>query len=184
MKDIDIFAADLFEEAKRFLEKAKETEDDEGRKAFLHAALLLGVSSLEAHINAISDEMSERPNLSILDLSLLLEREYAFDHDKGEFKLTKKLKMINLIERIEFIVSRFTLSGKKLNTSEDWWSKLRQGIDIRNSLVHPKDKQVVTPQQIELAFEGILGVLDAIYMALYEQHFPALGRRFDSRMDF
>jgi len=37
---------------------------------------------------------------------------------------------------------------------------------------------------VEHAFEGILGVFDAVYMALYEQHFPALGRRFDSTMDF
>src|SRR4030042_1496324 len=57
MNEIDIFASELFEEAKRFLEKAREDENKEGQKAYLHAALLLGMSSLEAHINAISEEM-------------------------------------------------------------------------------------------------------------------------------
>ncbi|MGB8658626.1 MAG: hypothetical protein WCE90_12720 [Candidatus Zixiibacteriota bacterium] len=182
MKDIDIFATELFEEAKRFLEKAKEDEGEVGKKAFLHAALLLGISSLEAHLNAISDEMAERPGLGILELSILSERQYSFE--KGKFKLTKKLKIYNLIDRIEFIVSRFALPGKRLDTNADWWCKLNQGIDMRNSLVHPKEKHVVTYQHVKHAFEGILGVLDAIYMALYEQHFPALGRRFDSSMDF
>lgn len=41
MKDIDSFATELFEEAKRFLEKASEAKKEEGKKAFLHAALLL-----------------------------------------------------------------------------------------------------------------------------------------------
>ena len=54
MSEIDAFATELFEEAKRFLEKAKEAVNAESERAFLHAALLLGISSLEAHINAIS----------------------------------------------------------------------------------------------------------------------------------
>lgn len=49
MKEIDVFASELFEEAKRFLEKAEDPNVEEGQKAFLHAALLLGMSSLEAH---------------------------------------------------------------------------------------------------------------------------------------
>jgi len=182
MKDIDIFASELFEEAKRFLEKAQETENEVGKKAFLHAALLLGISSLEAHLNAVSDEMAERPDLGILELSILLEKGYFFE--KGRFRLSNKLKMYNLIDRIEFIVNHFKLPGKGLDTSADWWGKLNQGIDLRNSLVHPKEKYIITYQQVEHAFEGILGTLDAIYMALYEQHFPALGRRLDSSMEF
>lgn len=183
MLEIDAFAADLFEEAKRFLEKAKDTHDDTGRKAFLHAALLLGISALEAHVNAIADEMVERTGfqqLNTLELSMLLEKVYVFD--KGEFKLTKKLKMYNLVERIEFIILRF--SGKRIDTEAEWWSKLHQGINLRNSLVHPKDKQHLTPEQVVSAFEGILGVLDAMHFALYKQHFPGLGRQFHSKMDF
>ena len=95
MLEIDIVAVELFEEAKRFLEKAEETSDSEGRKAFLHAALLLGISALEAHVNAIADEMLGRggSNLNLLERSILLEKEYVFEN--GEFKLTKKLKMYN-----------------------------------------------------------------------------------------
>jgi hypothetical protein len=183
MLEIDAFAADLFEEAKRFLEKASDSSDDTGRKAFLHAALLLGISALEAHVNAIADEMAERvaseqPN--VLERSILLERDYTFE--KGEFRITHKLKMYNLVERIEFIVLHF--SGKRIGAETEWWSKLHQGIDLRNSLVHPRDKQYITPEQVVSAFEGVLGVLDAMYLALYRQHFPGLGRQFHSKMDF
>lgn len=182
MQDIDVFASELFEEAKRFLEKAKEAENEEGKNAFLHAALLLGMSSLEAHINAISEEMSERKGLNLLDLSVLSEKDFNFD--KGEYKLTKKLKIYNLTDRILFISKRFAMTGKKIDTNADWWSKLHQGIDLRNSLVHPKEKHTITYEQVESTFEGILGALDAIYVVLYKQHFPSLGQHLDSEMSF
>lgn len=180
MLEIDTFAADLFEEAKRFLEKAKEANDTQGKKAYLHATLLLGVSALEAHVNAIACEMLERGELDILERSILSEREYIFD--KGSFDLINKLKMYNLIDRIEFLVRRF--SDTRIDVNAEWWGKLHEGIGMRNSLVHPKNEQDITPKQVELAFEGILGVLDAMYMALYKTHFPALGRQFDSKMSF
>jgi hypothetical protein len=182
MKAIDIFATELFEEAKRFLEKAKECGDTAGRIPFLHAALLVGISSLEAHINAIAQEMSARSGLDITDHSILSEKELVFD--KGEFELTNRLKMYHLPDRILFISKRFGLSGKKLETNADWWSKLHQAIDERNSLIHPKESHTINYDQVESAFEGILGTLDALYMVLYNQHFPALGRKFDSKMDF
>lgn len=183
MKDIDLFAAELFEEAKRFLEKARDEGSDEGKRAFLHAALVVGMSSLEAHINAISDEMAERPNLGVLDLSILLEKEYRFE--KGRFKIvSNKLKMYNLVERIEYLADHFAMTENNFNKDTPWWGKLNQGINTRNSLVHPKDGHNITIQQVEDAFEGILGVLDALYLTIYGQHFPPLGRRFDSTMVF
>jgi hypothetical protein len=182
MKEIDIFATELFEEAKRFLEKAKEATDNEGQKAFLHAALLLGISSLEAHINAVSQEMSERSDLSAVENSVLLEKDFVFDD--GEFKLANRLKMYNLTDRILFISKHFALKGKKIDTSAVWWSQLHQGIDERNSLVHPKEKHTITYKKVKSTFEGIIGVLDEIYMMLYNSHFPALGRQIDSKMSF
>ena len=48
MAAIDDFAALLFDEAKAFLENAKSASSEEARTSYLHAALLLGFSSLEA----------------------------------------------------------------------------------------------------------------------------------------
>ncbi len=182
MQEIDAFASELFEEAKRFLEKSKEPCNGEGKKAFLHAALLLGMSSVEAHINAICEEMSERNGLNLLDLSILTEKEINFD--KGQYKLTKKLKIYNLTDRIMYIAKRFAMTGKNLDINSEWWPKLHQAIDLRNSLVHPKAKRDITYEQVKSAFEGILGVLDALYIVLYDKHFPALGRCLDSKMNF
>jgi len=182
MEEIDIFASELFEEAKRFLEKSKEHHDTGGQRAFLHASLLLGMSSLEAYINAICEEMAERHDLNLLDRSILTEKEVIFE--KGQYKLTKKLKIFSLVDRITYISKKFATFGKELDTNSDWWSKLHQGIDLRNSIVHPKSKKEVTYEQVESAFEGILRVIDALFILLYDRHFPALGRHFDSTMTF
>jgi len=175
MQEIDVFASELFEEAKRFLEKAKEPCDGDGKRAFLHTALLLGICSLEAHINSICDEMSERKGLNLLDLSILQEKEINFE--QGEYKLTARLKIYNLIDRIAYLERHF-------DRTASWWSKLNEGIELRNSLVHPKAKRDITYEQVERAFDGILSLLDSLYMVIYEKRFPALGRGLNSRMGF
>jgi hypothetical protein len=59
MQSFDEFSRLLLEEAKRFLEKAKGTEDP-GQSAYLHAALTLGACALEAHVNAVCDDFLTR----------------------------------------------------------------------------------------------------------------------------
>ncbi len=58
MAEIDELSVQLLEQAKRFLEKADESTG-EGESAYCNAALLLGSCALEAHINAIADELTQ-----------------------------------------------------------------------------------------------------------------------------
>src|SRR5882724_8143500 len=105
MPSFDEFSRQLLEEAKRFLEKAKGTKDP-GQSAYLHAALTLAVCALEAHVNAICDDFLIRSDLSILDRSILSERIHELID--GEFKITDRLKMYRLDDRIEFLFRRFS----------------------------------------------------------------------------
>jgi hypothetical protein len=90
--------------------------------------------------------------------------------------------MYNLLDRIEFIMFRF--AHKRVSINADWWGKLHQGINERNAIVHPKNKHELTVKSVKLAFEGILGMLDELYTALYQKPFPARGRKLDSNMNF
>jgi len=49
MSDIDQFARQLLEEAKRFFERANSGESDDATHAFLHAALMLGFCAFEMY---------------------------------------------------------------------------------------------------------------------------------------
>jgi hypothetical protein len=181
MSEFDQFSFTLFEQAKRFLEKSKSEDTAERKIPYLNAALVIGVSSLEAHVNAIADEMLMRNGLTILDRSILSEA--AFYLKDGEFVLNeRKLKMYRLLDRIEFIHLRF--SGKPLDKNSKWWSKLKLAQNKRNSLVHPKEKFVLTEKIVESSLEGILGALNALYSTLYKKSYPALGRRLDSNLNF
>jgi hypothetical protein len=75
VSDIDQFASLLLDEAKRFLEKSQESQNDAATNANLHAALMLGFSALEAHTNAIGDDFVLRQDLTPHDRGVLEEKE-------------------------------------------------------------------------------------------------------------
>src|SRR5437867_1022594 len=106
MHGVDDFASRLLEEAKRFHEKARDEVDGDGKQAYLHAAIVLACCSLEAHINSIAEDFLVRTDLSVLERSILAEREYRLED--GEFTITDALKIHRLTDRIEFIYRRFS----------------------------------------------------------------------------
>lgn len=179
MSEIDTFATLLLEEAKRFLENATAADDDIRRDAYLHAALMLGFSSLEAHVNAMCGEFSTRPELSAHEKALLLEQDVKLV--KGEFKLTG-FKMNRLEERMTFLHTRF--SGQPLDKGTPWWAALSSAIDVRNKLIHPKGVQAVTIPAVKSAINAIVDTIDALYQAIYKKKFPAASRGLLSRLTF
>lgn len=183
MNDFDRLSSNLFEEAKRFLEKATNASGDlAARGAYAHAALLLGFSSLEAHVNAVAEELAERPHLGVLDISILTERDYALD--SGLFQATQKLKMYRLEDRLLYIFANFSVLGSPAPTSALWWPKLKAGTDLRNQLVHPKANVAVEPAQVECALLAILECLNSLYLAVFSRPFPPHKRGLQSVLSF
>ena len=179
MTEFDQFASDLLEESKRFLERANVTPDADSKQAFLHAALLLSFSSLEAHINAIVDDFRARQDFSVYELGLLLEREVRLEN--GEFVLGG-LKMSRMEDRIEFLCRKFT--GLPIDKQEIWWMQLKGATDLRNKLVHPKEAQNVTGTGVSLAMTAIISAIDALYRSIYKRPFPAANLGLQSRKTF
>jgi hypothetical protein len=64
MTEIDAYAFGLLEMSKRFLEKGKAASGNDGGEPCLAAALLIGVAALEAHVNAVGEELLVRGGLS------------------------------------------------------------------------------------------------------------------------
>lgn len=183
MTEIDELANSLFEEAKRFLEKAQSESDQANCTAYLHAAINLGFCSLEAHVNSIADDFLSRDEIDVLDRSILLERDIHLVD--GRFEVDgKKLRIYRLDDRIQYIYRRF--SSKKLDRNASWWSQLKTGLDIRNRLTHPKS-QTVTPlnnKTAEQVLQAILDALTALYKAVYKRDFPAARRGLTSNLSF
>jgi hypothetical protein len=177
---IDAFASSLLEEAKRFLEKASTEKDTTGINAYLHASLLLAFSSLEAHINAISEDFVKRPELSVLEKGLLSEREVRLE--EGEFIVTNQLKISRLEDRISFLYRRF--AGTSLDRQSDWWCQLSGAMDLRNKLSHPKDAHDVTLLSVTSAIRSIVATLDTLYRTIYKRALPAAKLGLRSKADF
>jgi hypothetical protein len=180
LADIDAYASSLLEVAKRFLEKGLVASDEESGKPYLTASLLIGVAALEAHLNAIAEEMSERAGLGVLERSILQERDYRLD--KGEFQLGKALKMYRLEDRLEFIFKNFS-KATSLRTAP-WWSALQGALDLRNKIVHPKGSPNLTKVAVEKALQAIIDCLNALYFALFKKGLPGYKRGLDSILTF
>ena len=176
----DEFSRSLFEEAKRFLELAKSSEDDIGMNAHLHAALVLGIASTEAHVNSIADDFLTRGDLNPLEISILAEKEVVLE--KGHFEVTDRLKMYRLEDRIEFLCTRFASSP--LDKSSPWWSEFKEGLRLRNGLIHPREFPEITVAKVEEILLAIVKLLDSIYRSIYKRAFPSATRGLDSAFEF
>ncbi len=177
MNEMDEFASSLLEEAKRFLEKAGET--DNGSIPHCHAALMLGFCALEAHTNAIADEMALTSGLCLGDLGVLLEKEVKLEN--GELRLGN-FKMYRLEDRILFLYHKF--SGTALDRKASWWSELSNATMLRNRLTHPKDTTAISAGDVQRALRSIIDTINALYLAIYKRPFPASTLQLQSRYDF
>lgn len=180
MGDVDAFASQLLEEAKRFLEKAVCEADAEGKAAYLHAALSLVFSALEAHVNSIADDFLVRDDLSLLDRSILSERDVQLDN--GQHVLTDRLRMYRLEDRIEFLYRRFC--GALLDKNSAVWSRFKSGLNLRNRLTHPKEAAEITEQLTRQALTAVVDLLDLLYRGIYKRPYPTAKRGLDSNLAF
>jgi hypothetical protein len=178
--EIDLFANQVLEEAKRFLEKAGESADSVAEAANLHAALMLSFCSLEAHVNSICEEFSIRQDLSAHEKALLLEKEVRLED--GEFRLGSTLKMARLEDRMEFLHSKF--AGKPIDRSSAWWGRLNEAAKLRNKLTHAKTVPPVTQAAVKDAILAIVQALDSLCRAIYKRGFPSAGQGLASSLSF
>jgi hypothetical protein len=181
MNSFDTFAYQLWEEAKRFNEKAIDSIDPSAKEPFFHATILIGMSALEAYINGICEDLLTNPNIPIHEQSILYEKEIQFD--SGEFKIGEKLQMYRLTDRIEFLFFKF--SRIKINgTTHPWYGNLKASIKLRNSLVHPKESVRVTESNTNILLESVKECLQQISKIVYGKEFPFVKLELQSKLTF
>lgn len=180
MAAIDDFSALLFEEAKAFLEKAKTATSSEARTAYLHASLLVGFCSFEAHLNSIADDFLTRPELGLLDQSILSEKKVELKG--GEYALTNQLQMFRMDDRIEYLLKRF--STTPLDKNARYWGEFKAATKLRNELTHPKTPPLINIDSTERALESILDLLDVMYKSIYKRRHPSYNLGMDTQITF
>jgi hypothetical protein len=178
--DFDAFADQLWEESKRFFQKAVEAPEKSGKTANLHAALMLSFCALEARVNSISEEASLRTDLSEHERGLVLERDVRLED--GRFKVQTALRITRLEDRIEFLHTR--LSGKQIDKTEIWWAQLQTAIHLRNDLTHAKAVPEITELSVKAALQAILKTLDVLSRTIYNRKLPAADTGLHSALRF
>lgn len=181
MVDFDKFLITLLDESIRFYEKGTGEESEDGKRAYLHASLLLGMSSLEAFLNSIADDLLSRPDgLPIIEQGLIAEKEVKLVN--GKFQLTEQLKISRTTDRIEYLYRKF--SGKSIKDHNPMWSELIQGMKLRNDLVHPKATQDITVNQVKKTLQAIIDTINILSYSIYKKNIPFTQRGLTSTMTF
>lgn len=176
MSDFEAYSGELLLSSKQFLNDAqalKHNNQMQQRQRALRASLTHAFFFLEAQLNYLAAHFSNRPEFSVLEQSLLSEKDISLE--KGQFVLTKKTKFFSLQDRIEFLLSHFSPDLAKAKGT--WFSDLTLSIDVRNRLVHPKQAHTLEFSEVERAILAVLGCLSALYSAIFGKDFPlaALG---------
>jgi len=142
--------------------------------------LLLGFSALEAHVSGVADELRMRNGLNIMDHSILSERDVVLEN--GEFQLTDKLKMYRLEDRLSYLFAKF---GNATSLAKfGWWNPLKEGMRLRNQLVHPKAGLDLSIDEVAKALLGILDCLNELYVIIFGKGHPSYNRKLDSNLSF
>jgi hypothetical protein len=175
------FASELLEEAKRFLEKANETDDQHGKKAFLHAAVMVGFAAVEAHLNAIADDFLSRTDLDPHERGLLAE--HTVELIDGEFQEQSTLKIWRIEDRVLFLCRRF--SKKPIDRSAPYWSSFIEASRLRNGLIHPTlDPPTIDAASAIRCLNAIIELLGFMFASIYRRKLPAYSRKLSSRLTF
>lgn len=178
MSSFDAYTLQLLEQAKRFYEKANENDLDESKIAYLHASLLLAICYIEAVVNNIVNEFEKTKLFDINEKAVLQEKDIVLV--KGSFQLSH-FKMTRFFDKLDILFIKFT---KNVPNSCTWWSHLKQGIDIRNNIVHPKNEVKVTSKVVENTLRAVIECTDILYKAIYKKPFPYYKMGLNSKLIF
>lgn len=183
MNEFDKYCDNLLDEAKRFLEIADEKQKRDTSdyiEPFLRSSLLLGFSSLEAFIHGIADDFKDSKALTLHEKAFLNEKEVRFKD--GEFVISDSIKITRLTERIEFICQKFKPSS--INKNAVWWTRLKDGIHKRNSIVHPKNHEKLTIDSVKAILSAIIDCIDIVFLSVYKKHFPGKKHGLKAKCNF
>ena len=179
MSATDEFARQVLEESKFLLELANTASEQTKVNSFAHSSLFLAFAALEAHVNCIVDDFSDRPELSVFDRSIFFEKDMELKD--GIFELREKLKIYRLEDRIQYIYRYF--AKKPLDKTIGMWGRFKHGQSLRNNLTHPKGVPTVTTADVERAIVAIIDLIDLLYKAVYSKSYPSKPLGLDSNID-
>jgi hypothetical protein len=180
MSDFDKYADELIEKSKYFLAKGKADTNRNAQSAYLQSSVLFAFSALDAHVYSICDELYNQGKLSLHEKAFLMEKDVLFKD--GKFIIASYLKMTRATERIEYLYRYFT--KKKIDKTKSWWSDLKEGQDIRNNIVHPKERSRIKIKDVEKSIMSVLDCVNILFENIYKKSYPLYKYKLENKLSF
>lgn len=111
---------------------------DQKQKEYYHfASVVLSWICLESYINMISESLSKGTRLKPHEMLFLLEREFKVNDDGSFQEIVIKP---NTTKKILYIIHHFSKVNVKDFKNLKLWTDLQEFEDIRNKIIHHKEK--------------------------------------------
>jgi hypothetical protein len=115
---------------------SEKLEKDELEYLYL-GSILLSWIGFESYINAMCESLSKGTRITEFQRAFLLEEDYKVN-DNGEVgKITSRPPTL---KKLIFIIQNFTNIDAKSFKQTSLWNRLRSFEDLRNKIVHHKEK--------------------------------------------
>lgn len=160
-----------FEYAKAFYAKSKLATKPDERKTYVEVCFALGFSFLEGTLSYISDHFADSRGFDTFERSIMNEQDLRIVRGQPQ---AAGVKYRTLEERLQFLFWRF--SHKPFDTQQKWWSALKQAINQRNDLMHPKKGAALTEDDAERCLLAILEATDCLFKTVFNNSWPKAKR--------
>ena len=130
----------LFEDAKYFLETAKEYEKTNVliSRRYVRATVISAFAGLEALVNTFCHIISEHGDLELHEQAFVQEQRIELS-DGGYFEIRGQ-RFSSLDEKIKFLYWRF--QGLSISSEDTIWKAFVNAKKLRNDIVHPRPGKI------------------------------------------
>jgi len=130
----------LFEDAKYFLETAKEYEKTNVliSRRYVRATVISAFAGLEALVNTFCQIMSEHGDLELHERAFVQEQRIELS-DEGYFEIRGQ-RFSSLDEKVRFLFWHF--QGLSVSAEDTIWKAFVNAKKLRNNIVHPRPKEI------------------------------------------
>jgi len=174
------YSCGLMKSSKGLRTQALLVAEEDVKQTLQRAALLHACSFLEAHLNYMADHFQDSPMFTLHERGLLLEKEVVFE--KGKYVLSTKLKISRVQDKIDLLLAKCANDPEA--AKDGWYAALMQALNMRNSLVHPKEARTLVDSDVKSALAAVLMAADTLYNAVFKKRLPYAKKGIEGGLEF
>lgn len=160
---------DYLEDAYSSATEAATQKTEREQLRFYRAAVFYASSALESFVNFIADTFDTGSTLEAHERAFLLDRQFGLR--TGRFEILDRSEFHRLDEKLRFLLAKFCPTYDV--AKEPSWSRFMKLKDLRDSIVHPKKDDQLSPaqyrQELSRGLGAVLTIMNELCTGIFQK---------------